>query len=291
MENFQNTQLKAALELFISQDTKSFTFGAPENNSKNNINLSQSDVDNLFNVLIANKEKLYNLYLYGTGITEIPKSIGQLSNLTILNLIDNKIEQLPDELCALKKIQILSLSNNKITNLPESIGVMKTLKWIDLRDNKRIENLPDSIINLSKLEKLNLMNTGIKKDDTNKIEQLEQLCINNNDKSYGTKMNGEPYTKDIEFYKNPKILIDDIGLKRKQNENVLSKYDFDFIIRRKPYPESPTSPKTKATKRKTPTGTHRSPSPSSRRTKKSKTPSPPRKSPSPKSTTKKSPTP
>ena len=131
------------------------------------------------------------------------------------------------------------------------------------------------------------MNTGIKKDDTNKIEQLEQLCINNNDKSYGTKMNGEPYTKDIEFYKNPKILIDDIGLKRKQNENVLSKYDFDFIIRRKPYPESPT----KATKRKTPTGTHRSPSPSSRRTKKSKTPSPPRKSPSPKSTTKKSPTP
>lgn len=278
MENIQNIQLKAALTLFIGQNTNTFTFGSPESYIKNNINLSQSDVDNLFDVLITKKEKLYNLYLYGTGITEIPESIGQLSNLILLNLSYNKLENLPDEVCDLKKLQILSLSNNKITNLPERIGELVNLKWIDLNKNP-IANLPDSIINLRKLEKLSLLKTGIIKDDINKIEQLEQLCINNSDNIFGTK-------KDIEFYKNPKILIDDIGLSRTQNKNVLSKYDFNNIIRGEPYPESP---KTKATKRKTPTGTHRSPSPSSsRRTKKSKSPSPPRKSPSPKSATKKS---
>ena len=266
MENIQNPQLKAALELFISQDTKSFTFGAPEIYKKNNINLSNDDVKKLFDGLIANKEKVHNLYLYGTGITEIPESIGQLSNLILLNLSYNKIEKLPDVVCDLKTLQTLSLSNNKITNLPERIGELENLNWVDLNENP-ITNLPDSIINLRKLEKLNLNDTGIKKEDINKIEQLEQICKNNNDNTFGTK-------KDKEFYKNPKIYIDGIGLNRTQNKNVLSKYDFDNIIRGIRYP-SPGVPKTKKSK-------------ATKVTKKSKTPSPPRMSPSPKSATKKS---
>jgi Leucine-rich repeat (LRR) protein len=286
MENLQNLELKAALELFLKQNTDTFTFGRPEMYGKTGITLSQSDVEILFGVLADNKEKLRNLSLNGLGIKEIPTTIGQLSNLTFLGLIYNEIESLPDEVCDLKELHTLSLSHNRIKHLPEDIGKPeiienpdqpkieqpKKLAWIDLNENP-IENLPDSITNLKNLEKLNLMNTGIKKEQTDKIEQLEQICKNTNNNSYGTK-------KDKEFYRNPKIYIDGIGLKRNQNKNVLSKYDFENIIRGIPYPSpsSPKSPKTKATKRKTLTTTRRSPSPKSKtlKSKKSrKTPTPP----------------
>jgi Leucine-rich repeat (LRR) protein len=299
MENIQNPQLKAALELFITQDNKSFNFGSPETYKNYNINLSQSDVDNLFNVLIANKEKVHNLYLNGVGITNIPESLGELSNLILLSLIYNKIESLPDEVCALKKLQILSLSNNKITNLPEDIGKPeiienpdqpkiekpKKITWIDLNENP-IENLPDSIKNLKNLEKLNLMNTGfVKKEkidkkiiyqyDKEKILKLKEIC------EKVSEINGKPtfYTRKGEiFYKNPKIYIDGIGLNRSQNKNVLSKYNFDNIINGIPYPSpsSPKSPKTKATKRKSLAVSRRSPSPSpkSKTQKSRKTPTP-----------------
>jgi Leucine-rich repeat (LRR) protein len=268
MESIQNDKLKAALELFLNQNTHTFTFGRPEMYEKTGITLSQSDVEQLFDILVNNKEKLHELYLNGLGIKEIPTTIGQLSNLTTLSLIYNEVEKLPDEVCYLKELYTLSLSNNKISYLPENIGELKKLNWIDLNRNP-IENLPDSIINLKNLEKMNLMVTGIKKTDVNKIEQLEQLCINASKSSNDTV---KYYTRNGEiFYENPKISIDGIGSNRKQNKNVLSKHDFDNIIRGIRYP----SPK--ATKRKSIAISRRSPSPKSKtlKSKKSrKTPTP-----------------
>ena len=170
MENLQNLELKAALELFLKQNTDTFTFGRPEMYGKTGITLSQSDVEILFGVLADDKGKLHNLYLNGLGIKEIPKSIGHLSNLILLSLIYNEIENLPDEVCDLKELQILSLSNNRIKHLPEDIGKPeiiegneqpKKLAWIDLNENP-IENLPDSITNLKNLEKLNNLNKYVK---------------------------------------------------------------------------------------------------------------------------------
>ena len=204
MENIQNLKLKAALELFLNQNTNTFKFGAPEMYGKTGITLSQSDVELLFDVLAEKKEKLHNLDLNGVGITNIPKSIGQLSNLILLSLIYNKIKNLPNEICDLKKLQILSLSDNKITHLPENIGELKNLTWIDLNENP-IKNLPDSITNLKKLEIMNLMVTGIKETDVNKIEHLEQLCINASKSSNDIV---KYYTRNGEiFYENPKIRI------------------------------------------------------------------------------------
>lgn len=268
MENIQNNKLKTALEDFLNNPSKNtFTFGAAEIYASNNITLSESDAENLFNELIANKDKVHELYLNGVGLTKIPKTIGQLSKLTFLSLIYNKIENVPHELCNLKKIKSLSLSNNKIINLPEHIGNMTQLTHIYLSNNP-IENLPDSINNLHNLEVLNLMQTGIKKTDVNKIKQLENLCKNTVYNSYGNK-------KDAEFYKNPKIYIDDIGSNRSQLKNVLSKYDFDHIIRGISYQGSPKTKTTKksrvATKRNTPYPSKISRSSSKSSTKKERT--------------------
>lgn len=309
MENLQNLELKAALELFLKQNTDTFTFGRPEMYGKTGITLSQSDVKILFGVLADNKEKLRNLSLNGLGIKEIPKSIGQLSNLTSLSLIYNEIESLPDEVCDLKELHTLSLSNNRIKHLPEDIGKPeiienpeqpkidqpkidqpkieqpKKLTWIDLNENP-IEKLPDSIIYLKNLEKLYLLNTGfVKKEkidkeiiyqyDKKKIIELKEIC------EKVSEINHEPTfynRKGEKFYTNPKIYIDGIGLNRNQNKNVLSKYDFEDIANGKAYP-SPKSPKTKATKRKSLAVSRMSPSPSpskkSRKSRKSrKTPTP-----------------
>ena len=273
MERIENNELKAALDLFLEQNTDTFTFGRPEMYEKTGIILSQSDIEILFGVLANNKEKLRNLSLNGLGIEEIPTTIGELSNLILLSLNYNEIKNLPDQVCDLKELHSLSLSHNRIEHLPELIGKLEKLAWIDLNRNP-VENLPDSITDLKNLEKLYLMNTGIKKEQTDKIEQLEQICKNTNNNSYGTK-------KDKEFYRNPKIYIDGIGLDRNQNKNVLSKYNFDNIIRGIPYP-SPSSPKSPKTKRKTPTTTRRSPSspktkrrtpsPSSKKSRKTPTP-------------------
>jgi len=266
MKRIENNELKAALDLFLEQITDTFTFGIPEMYVKTGITLSQSDVEILFGVLENNKEKLRNLSLNGLGIEKIPTTIGKLSNLILLSLNYNKIKNLPDEVCDLKELHTLSLSHNRIEHLPEDIGKLEKLAWIDLNRNP-IENLPDSITDLKKLEIMNLMVTGIKETDVNKIEQLEQLCINASKSSNDIV---KYYTRNGEiFYENPKIRIDGIGLKRKQNKNVLSKDDFDNKIRGIPYP-SPKSPKT--TKRKTLTTARRSPS-SSPKTKR-RTPSP-----------------
>lgn len=234
-------ELKKALDSFKeNKSTKIFTFGVPEIYGKNRseLKLTESDVDNLFNELIAIKEKVEKLYLNGVGITKIPKSINELSNLTFLSLIYNDITNIPDELCSLNNLRELSLDNNKIRNLPECIGNMKKLTHLYLSNNP-IEKLPNNINQLRNLEILNLEKTKIEKSDKNTIKQLENLCENTVYNSYGNNNN-----KNDEFYRNPKIYIDGIGLNRKTLKNVLSKYDFNNIIRDIPYPE-PKPEKTK----------------------------------------------
>ena len=245
---------KKALDAFKEdKSTKTFTFGVPEIYGKNRseLKLTENDVDNLFNELIAIKDKVEKLYLDGLGITKIPKSINELSNLTFLSLIYNDITNIPDELCSLNNLRELSLSYNKIRNLPKCIGNMEKLTHLYLSDNL-IEKLPATINELHNLEILNLKETKIEKSDKDTIEQLENLSKNTVNNSYGNK-------KDDKFYRNPKIYINGVGLGRTALKNVLSKYDFDNIIRGIPYPEAEPE------KTKTPSKTGKRQTPSRRR--------------------------
>jgi Leucine-rich repeat (LRR) protein len=262
MEDIKNLKLKTTLDTFLkNKSTTTFTFGSPEiyGKNKSELKLTESDVNNLFKELIANKEKVLNLYLDGVGITKIPNSINELSNLTFLSLLYNDITNIPDELCSLKNLKTLSLSYNNISALPECIGSMSNLSNLYLSNNP-ITNLPDSIINLDKLQELNLKDTGIKKTDKNTIEQLENICKKTKNNFYGNKT-------DKEFYRNPKIYINDIGTDRDRLKNVLSKDDFNNLIRDIPYPntENTKMPSKAGKKRKTPSR-HMSRSSSRRRT-------------------------
>ena len=112
------------------------------------------------------------------GLTRFPLEILDLADsLEILNLSNNQLKSLPDEFGKLKKLKIVFLSNNRFEQVPEVLSQCPNLymvgfksnqittisaqalppsvRWLILTDN-RIEQLPTSIGQLSKLQKLML---------------------------------------------------------------------------------------------------------------------------------------
>ena len=87
-------------------------------------------------------------------LKSIPKEIGELSNLKILNLTDNYLTELPEEIGELISLEKLLMYSNQLKKLPGSIanlattltflGLPKTIDEENLNDLKRI--LPNTEI-------------------------------------------------------------------------------------------------------------------------------------------------
>ena len=92
--------------------------------------------------------------------TNIPAPILQLE-LTELNISNNSIHQLPEEWGPLgRSIQILHVETNKIQSVPASIANLTRLKRITLSSNQ-ISSLPAELFTLAKLNSLTLNNNSI----------------------------------------------------------------------------------------------------------------------------------
>ena len=72
------------------------------------------------------------LDLYDAGITHLSTTIGQLKNLTAVNLKGNQLANLPIEITELENLETLSLSSNLLTSLPNEINRLKNLKNLSL---------------------------------------------------------------------------------------------------------------------------------------------------------------
>lgn len=88
--------------------------------------------------------------------------IEDLIYLKKLDLSFVDIEEMPESLGKLTKLESLYLINTKIKELPESLGKLTNLKWLDLSGTK-IEELPESLGKLTNLESLELSVTKLKK--------------------------------------------------------------------------------------------------------------------------------
>lgn len=78
-------------------------------------------------------------------LTEIPDWIGELNQLQVLILCENKLSKIPESIGELTQLKKLDLRNNNLTQIPDSITNLKLLNFIDLRDNDiRITDLPTS---------------------------------------------------------------------------------------------------------------------------------------------------
>jgi Leucine-rich repeat (LRR) protein len=95
------------------------------------------------------------------GLKELPKEIGNLTELELLNIGGNLLTDLPKEISNLKKLEWLSLEKNGISKLPMVITSLEKLKVLILNNNP-ISELPKELSTLAQLESLEIRNSGIK---------------------------------------------------------------------------------------------------------------------------------
>ena len=121
------------------------------------------------------------LELAGMGLTEIPDSIAQLSQLQKLNLSSNEITDIPDTIAELSNLQELRFGGNKITAIPYRFAQLSQLQRLYLYNN-RITTIPKAIGHLSQLQVLDLYNNQITiiPHDIAQLSQLEVLDLSNN---------------------------------------------------------------------------------------------------------------
>jgi len=69
--------------------------------------------------------KSLTLGLNSMGLTTIPESVGQFTNLTWLKADSNQLTTIPESIGQLTKLTALNLSSNQLTTIPESIRKLK----------------------------------------------------------------------------------------------------------------------------------------------------------------------
>ena len=81
------------------------------------------------------------------SIDTLPENIGNLINLSLLDLEWNQISILPDEIVNLHHLKTLNIGNNEIISLPDSIGKFVHLEKFFF-ENNNISSLPPSICDI-----------------------------------------------------------------------------------------------------------------------------------------------
>ncbi|CAL5422259.1 unnamed protein product [Camellia sinensis] len=118
-----------------------------------------SGCSKLDNVLISLRymKCLSQLCLDGTDISELPPSVGHLTNLGLISLSNCKnLRSIPDSICQLKDLRTLILSGcSKLDKLPPDLGVLYRLYELRL-EWTAIRQLPSSVGRLKELEILRL---------------------------------------------------------------------------------------------------------------------------------------
>ena len=109
------------------------------------------------------------LFLENNKLTNLPKSIFELTSLEILSLENNKLTDLPESIFKLINLEKLFLENNQLTDLPESISELSNLQELDLSNNQ-LSGLPFSIEKLTNLIKLDL--------EKNQLTELPEIIGN-----------------------------------------------------------------------------------------------------------------
>lgn len=122
------------------------------------------------------------LDLRGMQLTELPESIGQLTQLTSLNLSRNQLTTLPDSLGQLTQLTSLNLSYNQLTALPDSLGQLTQLSELNLFHNKLTALQDSSLAQLTQLTELNLAMNELRTlpESIGQLKKLQRIYIYGN---------------------------------------------------------------------------------------------------------------
>ncbi|MFX0076113.1 MAG: leucine-rich repeat domain-containing protein [Candidatus Hermodarchaeota archaeon] len=106
--------------------------------------------------------ELEELYLNNNQLDDLPRWIGDLSNLKILNIGKNRFKELPIEIMKLKNLQQFYLRYNDLEELPETLGNLNTLTTLHL-DSNELTSLPEAFGKLINLQSLSFWNNKLGK--------------------------------------------------------------------------------------------------------------------------------
>jgi internalin A len=104
---------------------------------------------------IAQLSQLQSLFLHNNQLKALPESIAQLSQLKALSLSGNRLMTLADSVTQLLQLKVLALSHNQLVSLPESIAQLSQLETLFL-DNNQLMTLPEGLRRLARLKLLYL---------------------------------------------------------------------------------------------------------------------------------------
>jgi len=86
-------------------------------------------------------------------LTSFPPEIGELINLKVLDVFNNRLTSLPPEIGKLVNLKQLWVSRNQLASIPPEIGKLVNLKELSVSRNK-LTSIPPEIGKLVNLEKL-----------------------------------------------------------------------------------------------------------------------------------------
>jgi hypothetical protein len=173
------------VSLSLSSDFQSNTFtgNVPDFSSLKKLKVLQLLCTGLnaaiFPEWIRSNDSLTTLVIGGFLSGAIPEWIGDLSELTILQIIDNKMNgEIPSSIGNLTKLTNLSLRRNNLSGtIPQSIGNLKSLTTqLSLRGNQLSGAIPTSLFKLSGLKNLylydNLLTSGLSNIPKNTFDSV-----------------------------------------------------------------------------------------------------------------------
>ena len=129
------------------------------------------------------------LVIQGSLLHALPANIGELSNLQKLILDGNFLSSLPMSIRRMKKLRCLSLYNNDFTHCPLVIGELENLSTLNLGNislrreaGNHIQYWPEVISKLSRLQSLNLAESGLKtiSSSIGQLTHLQSLHLSQN---------------------------------------------------------------------------------------------------------------
>jgi GTPase SAR1 family protein len=106
---------------------------------------------------IGDLANLTSLNVSENALGEIPSEIGRLSNLINLNLAHNALKSLPSTFNRLVNLQSLNLQENRFTALPLEILQLTNLQFLSLHVNP-LKSLPPEFVDMKRLEGLDFGN-------------------------------------------------------------------------------------------------------------------------------------
>lgn len=151
----------------------------------NQINTLPPDIGNLRNLdllylqknklislpILENCKSLKELHLGYNLINELnDEHLAPLSQISMLDLRDNKLTEVPQEITLLVKLQRLDLTNNSLQNLPNEIGLMENLRHLQF-DGNPIRNIRRDIMRRGTTELMKFLRSRIQEPPSNNVTE------------------------------------------------------------------------------------------------------------------------